>query len=219
MICGFTMLPSYYEALRPLADEDRLKLYDAMMDYAFSGKEPEGLSPLLNGYFSLLRPNLDSSLRHYAAAAENGKRGGRPRKSEGENPEETQRKNPDETQRKNREKETERETEGETEKEREDPAGEPPTRRRFCPPSVDEVAAYVRQRGSKVDPQGFLDFYQSKGWIVGKTPMRDWKAACRNAESWERWERKEAAGHEPVPATAGDRGKAWNLSAVDLRGV
>ena len=55
----------------------------------------------------------------------------------------------------------------------------------------------MRQRGSRVDPQGFVDFYESKGWMIGKTPMKDWKAACRNAEHWERW--KLRADEEPVP--------------------
>ena len=70
-------------------------------------------------------------------------------------------------------------------------ADKPPTptpkRKRFVPPTLEEVAEYVRFRNSPVDPQGFIDFYESKGWLVGKTPMKDWKAACRNAESWERW--------------------------------
>lgn len=66
-------------------------------------------------------------------------------------------------------------------------AGKPPTRSRFVPPTLEEVTAYVRERGSAVDPQGFLDFYAAKGWLVGKAPMKDWKAACRNAEHWERW--------------------------------
>lgn len=60
-------------------------------------------------------------------------------------------------------------------------------RKRFTPPTLEEVTAYVRERGSKVDPQGFIDFYAAKGWQIGKTPMKDWKAACRNAEHWERW--------------------------------
>lgn len=60
---------------------------------------------------------------------------------------------------------------------------------RFTPPTLEEVTAYVQERGSKVDPQGFIDFYASKGWLVGKTPMKDWKAACRNAEKWERWDK------------------------------
>ncbi len=66
------------------------------------------------------------------------------------------------------------------------------TRPRFLPPTVEQVAEYVKQRGSKVDPQGFIDFYAAKGWLIGKTPMKDWKAACRNAESWERWKRPES---------------------------
>ena len=61
------------------------------------------------------------------------------------------------------------------------------TRARFVPPTLDEVKAYVAERKSNVDPQGFIDFYAAKGWLVGKTPMKDWKAACRNAEGWERW--------------------------------
>ena len=66
-------------------------------------------------------------------------------------------------------------------------ADKPPRAARFTPPTLAEVQAYVSERQSPVDPQGFLDFYAAKGWMVGKTPMRDWKAACRNAESWERW--------------------------------
>lgn len=66
-----------------------------------------------------------------------------------------------------------------------------PRARRFTPPTVEQVADYVRERGSPVDPQGFVDFYASKGWMVGKTPMKDWKAACRNAENWDRWNKKE----------------------------
>ncbi len=72
-------------------------------------------------------------------------------------------------------------------------ADKPPTRPRFVPPTLEEVTAYVQERGSKVDPQGFIDFYASKGWLVGKTPMKDWKAACRNAEHWERWGKPQSA--------------------------
>lgn len=65
------------------------------------------------------------------------------------------------------------------------------TRARFVPPTLEEVAAYVAERKSPVDPQGFIDFYAAKGWLVGKTPMKDWKAACRNAEDWDRWKKPE----------------------------
>lgn len=102
---GFTMLPSYYEAIRPLSDAERLAMYDAIMDYVFTSKVPEGLSPILNGYFTLLRPNIDSSVKHYSASVENGEKGGRPPKKKAKG-------NPQKTQQKpsgNREKETEKE--------------------------------------------------------------------------------------------------------------
>lgn len=70
-----------------------------------------------------------------------------------------------------------------------DSAGKPP-RTRFIPPTLEEVSAYVAERGSRVVPQEFIDFYTSKGWMVGKNPMKDWKAACRNAERWERFATK-----------------------------
>ena len=56
-------------------------------------------------------------------------------------------------------------------------------RKRFSPPSVDEVAAYCQERGNTVDAQTFCDFYAAKGWRVGAQPMKDWRAAVR---TWEK---------------------------------
>lgn len=56
-------------------------------------------------------------------------------------------------------------------------------RKRFTPPTVEEVAAYCRERNNRIDPQTFVDFYSSKGWVVGKNKMKDWKAAVR---TWEK---------------------------------
>ena len=72
--------------------------------------------------------------------------------------------------------------------------------RRFTPPTLDDVLSYVRERGSDVDPQRFLDFYASKGWMVGKNPMKDWKAAVRT------WEKREDTGNHSNP-TPGNN--AW----------
>lgn len=62
-----------------------------------------------------------------------------------------------------------------------------PQNNRFIPPSLEEVTAYVVERNSPVVPQVFIDYYQSKGWMVGRNKMKDWRAACRNAEKWDRW--------------------------------
>lgn len=61
--------------------------------------------------------------------------------------------------------------------------------KRFTPPTVEQVRAYCEERRNMVDPQRFVDFYESKGWVVGKTKMKDWRAAVRN---WEREDSKNA---------------------------
>lgn len=54
--------------------------------------------------------------------------------------------------------------------------------KRFVPPTLEQVQEYSRERGNYVDAQRFIDFYESKGWMVGKNKMKDWKAAVRNWE-------------------------------------
>ena len=53
---------------------------------------------------------------------------------------------------------------------------------KFHKPSVEEIRLYCQERNNSVDPEKFFNFYESKGWLVGKSPMKDWKAAVR---TWE----------------------------------
>lgn len=62
---------------------------------------------------------------------------------------------------------------------------------RFVKPTVDEIRAYCEERGNGIDEQTFFDFYEGKGWKVGKTPMKDWRACIR---TWETRKKAEAAG-------------------------
>jgi Helix-turn-helix domain len=52
----------------------------------------------------------------------------------------------------------------------------------FRPPTIQEVEEYTATRPIKIDSERFIDFYQSKGWMVGKNKMKDWRAAVRNWE-------------------------------------
>jgi hypothetical protein len=63
------------------------------------------------------------------------------------------------------------------------------------------VTDYCQERGNKVDPQRFVDFYEAKGWKVGNTPMKDWKAAVR---TWEQRDRNGPTftGSQPRPNPA-----------------
>ena len=85
------------------------------------------------------------------------------------------------------------------------------TSKKFVPPTLEEVTAYVLERNSKVIPQVFIDFYASKNWMVGKNKMKDWKAACRNAEGWDRWDK--------MPRKVGANGIPINNQKSDLEGV
>ena len=51
---------------------------------------------------------------------------------------------------------------------------------RFTPPTLQEVEDYAYEKGLDIDAERFVDFYASKGWKVGSSPMKDWRAAARN---------------------------------------
>lgn len=72
-------------------------------------------------------------------------------------------------------------------------------RKRFTPPTADDVRTYAREKGFSIDAERFVDFYASKGWKVGSTPMKDWKAAVRNWVSRDR-----ARTPDPVPTVYTD---------------
>jgi hypothetical protein len=61
------------------------------------------------------------------------------------------------------------------------------SRKPFNPPTVEEVREYCTERGNGVDPEAFVDFYSSKGWMIGKNKMKDWKAAVR---TWEQGDKR-----------------------------
>ena len=77
-------------------------------------------------------------------------------------------------------------TEKEKEKEKDKDKKEKRSKCVFTPPTLEEVQAYCKERGNRIDPQYFLDYYTSTGWMRGKVKLKDWKAAVRT------WERQDA---------------------------
>ena len=55
--------------------------------------------------------------------------------------------------------------------------------KRFKPPTFKQVTDYCKERSNDICPQTFIDFYESKGWMIGKNKMKDWQAAVR---TWEK---------------------------------
>ena len=56
-------------------------------------------------------------------------------------------------------------------------------RKRFVPPTVEEIEAYIKEKGYHFDAEAFWAFYDSNGWMVGKNKMKNWKSAC---VTWEK---------------------------------
>lgn len=76
------------------------------------------------------------------------------------------------------------------------PIGEiAPKRQSFKPPTLEEVTEYCNLRSNNVDPNTFIDFYSSKGWLIGKNKMKDWKAAVR---TWEKNRNTQASDNNGI---------------------
>lgn len=190
----FTMRPS-----RKLPMEDRLRLYDAMLDYGETGVVPELEGPLavLWDYF---QPQLELDNARYesirAKRAKAGRLGGQAcqgsRQPEQE-PQDGQEEASEAAEAK--EANTIQSSTVQSNPVQSNPvqlresiaAKAPPAPRKgFVPPTQAEIGAYVREAKLAMDPQEFVDYYTANGWKVGSHAMKDWRAAARN------WARKEA---------------------------
>lgn len=56
-------------------------------------------------------------------------------------------------------------------------------KRNFRKPTLEEIRDYCKERNNTVDPERFIDYYESVGWKIGSKPMKDWKASVR---TWEK---------------------------------
>lgn len=78
----------------------------------------------------------------------------------------------------------------------------------FHPPTVDEVAAYIKEQGYAIDPERFIDYYQTRGWEMRPVQkMKDWKAAVRTwaKNQKERGWSNDVSGSRPENRVPGQR--------------
>lgn len=177
---------SFREVIDPLNDGERGRLFTAMLEYAELGTLPE-----FKGNERFIWPSAKQAIDRARAESEkqtaNGSKGGRPRSAQNK-PTETQQ-NPTKPTETPKDKEKEKRKES---KETTLSGGKEKPLARFSPPTVDEVAAYCRERENAVNAQRFLDFYAAKGWRIGKEPMKDWRAAVRT------WEQRDNEPGKPA---------------------
>lgn len=176
---------SFYDAVKNLPPEEFKKSVQAIMEYGLNEIEPD-TDGIEKTVFLLTKPQIDANNRRY----ENGKRGGKPKLNQIVSEKEP---SCNQTITKPEPKENVKVKEKVKDKEKDNI-------KRFAPPTKAEVEEYCQEKGYGVDAERFIDFYESKGWYVGKNKMKDWKAAVRN---WNRSQRQE------LTAEAGKRqGKA-----------
>ena len=167
---SFVFYRSFYEAIKDLPPNEQVNAFHAIADYAFSGIEPSG-NGIDKTVFLLTKPQIDANNRRY----ENGINGGRPKtKSEPNNNLDKTKSEPNVNVNVNDNDKKESKKKKAT---------------HFVPPTLEELKAYCIENGlHNVDGERFIDFYESKGWMVGKTKMKSWKASARN---WNRSQRQE----------------------------
>ena len=221
---SFVFYRSFFEAVKELPDDQRVKVYDAICEYGLNHKEIK-LDGMSKAMFSLMKPSMDYCRDRRLANIENGKKGAKARWGNRQKTEEEDSKNMAEDWRSDDEnmaklwreyseehsedygeddsetmansmaKSYLTESESESENEYEYESGDRGSRgKRFVKPTVDEVRDYCESRNNGVDPEEFVDFYTSKGWKVGSQPMKDWKACVR---TWEKKAKNHNVPREP----------------------
>lgn len=176
----FCAYHSYLAAMEPLNDAERGRLFTALLIYSQTGDAPH-LDGNERFVFPVMREQIDRESKKYAAKCERNRENVMKRYSnEYERNQSysnaTNTKTKKKTKTRTKTKENIEGVPGGT------PADNPPKTRAFVPPSVEEVRAYCLERGNNIDPQYFVDYYEARGWMIGKNKMKDWRAAMR---TWE----------------------------------
>ena len=186
----------FAEAMEALSDAERGRLFMSMLQYASTG-EAGTLSGAERFVWPIAKQNIDRAQAELEKRAENGRKGGRPKKANESGEKQPKAKESKKKQTKdNKDKDKENNIIPLSPNGDIPPKGERTPAKRFVKPTAEEVRAYCAERGNHVDAQAFVDFYAAKGWKVGNAPMKDWRAAVR---TWEKRdaERKQAAMSRP----------------------
>ena len=208
MAVGMYIQDDYWEAAQCLSEKQRGEFFNALATYHFTGDAPK-VTGIVAACFTLCKGRVDAAKRSTANGRKGG-RPRKHRQNPEPNPDETHgfsktlenanpepnpdethgfsktlenanpEPNPDETQTeptllksKSKSKSKEKDPKGSKEKER---------RKTFAKPTLEQVTAYVTEKGYHFSPAAFVDHYESNGWMVGRNPMRNWKSACA---TWE----------------------------------
>ena len=178
----------FLEVVEPLSDDERGRLFMAMLGYALDGSQPT-LTGNERFVWAMARQHINREVAAYKtkveAGREAGRRSGEARRKQTE-PKGT--KANETNQDKDKEKEKDKEKDKEEDKDSLSTGGAPERENR---PSLEEVMDFVQETGLQVDAEYFFNYYEANGWQIGSQPVRSWKAALRA------WARKAPAAPGP----------------------
>lgn len=160
------LLRSQCDALRNLDPEQFYLAVTALWDYEMDGTEPS--DPVAAMAVGMAKPIIDKRAKRAAAGAIGGSKS----KQTEANSKQTEA-NEKQTEANDPYKDKSKKIKEENKKIKDI------DNRRFAPPTLEDVQAYIREQGYSIDANRFIDFYSSKGWMVGKNKMKDWRAAVR----------------------------------------
>lgn len=169
----------WMEQFTDLTDEEAGKLIKHIMQY-LNDLNPEAPDRLTTLLFKPFEKQFKRDLVKYEdfidKQRENGSKGGRPNKTQKTQAFISKPKKADKDKVKDKVKDKEIES----------------SVVRFKPPTILEVKDYISEMKYGMDANRFVDFYESKGWMVGKNKMKDWKAAVRSWESADKKQNKDS---------------------------
>lgn len=193
----------YVEWAKPLASlslEDKGRIFDAILQYTETDEAPLLDKPELDMAFAFIRLRLDADAQKWANVKEKrrsaGALGGKQRQANQANATFAKQNKQDQANQAvyvngnvnvndNVSPNGDINIGGET-AENPPPAPASSGKKKFIPPTLDEVAAYCNERHNHISPSAFIDYYEARGWKYGTgKPMVNWKAAVRT------WEQKE----------------------------
>ena len=185
----------FWDAAQYMPDDQAREFVYAIVRFGMTGEEPEPLEPWYPTFVACKgRVELSVAKQRKARGMAEARWQGRDGKDADAAPDQASCTG-DAVHRPEKESESEKESEKEKEMK-----GARRARARFSPPSADDVSAYAEGRGLDIDAAAFVDFYAAKGWKVGTSPMRDWRAAVRN------WCRRDGGRGRPGPSGQAPRG-------------
>lgn len=176
---SFVFYETFFEQLNVIEDSTiKAKFYEAIIQYGLFGTEPN-FSGLELALWIGIKKDIDYAQDRRQTQQDNGKKGGRPLKTQ-KNPTETQ-KNPNESENNlnvyvNEDVYVYGECEGDVKAE---------TRTQFDPfkiPTRQEVDDFVKNNDIIIDIEKFYNHYESVGWQINGRSVVNWQALIK---SWQ----------------------------------